>query len=217
MSLKYRYQDFTIGEHAIRLKLLRDLDQFDDPNNSAKEMGISREAWPLFGMVWASSEALAEKLLEENIRGKRILEVGCGMALVSHLLNARGADITAMDIHPLVGDFLRDNSTLNKTRDIPFHNLSWSEEDANLGKFDLIVGSDILYEPRHVKQLAGFMDRHTHPLAEVIVVDPDRGQGGLFHDGMIQKDFVCEGFRCDTSDHLGLPFTGRGYRYSRPG
>jgi uncharacterized UPF0146 family protein len=37
-------------------------------------------------------------MLKVDINGKRILEIGWGMALVSHVLNSRGADITAMDI-----------------------------------------------------------------------------------------------------------------------
>tara|TARA_B110000196_G_C21069312_1_gene626647 strand:+ start:607 stop:744 length:138 start_codon:yes stop_codon:yes gene_type:complete len=44
------------------------------------------------------------------------------MALVSHFLNARGADITAMDIYPVPGELLQSNTELNKTNPIPFQN-----------------------------------------------------------------------------------------------
>lgn len=215
MSLKYRFQRFQIGEHDIQLKLLRDLEQFSDPENSAKHLGISRAAWPLFGMVWASSEAMANYLLDYDFSDRKILEIGCGMALISHTLNAMGANISAMDIHPVVGEFLSDNTELNGTKDIPFHNASWSDPDVELGQFDLIVGSDILYEPKHVKHLADFIQRHAKDRSEVIIVDPDRGQGGAFHESMLQLGFDCRGFRPDTEDHLGIEYSGRGYRYFR--
>nr|WP_289054945.1 hypothetical protein [uncultured Psychrobacter sp.] len=54
------------------------------------------------------------------VAGKRILEVGYGMALSSLLLNHRRADITATDYHPTVEYFLDRNTTLNnnKTPDV---------------------------------------------------------------------------------------------------
>jgi len=213
--LKFRYQTFDVGPHEIRLRLLRDLDQYDDPHDTAKAAGISRKAWPLFGMVWASSEILAQLMLDHEISGKRILEIGCGMALVSHVLNARGADITAMDIHPVVGEFLADNTALNSQDPIPFMNASWGDDTVDLGRFDLILGADVLYEPKHVKTLAPFLDRHAGENTEIIILDPDRGQGDAFHESMHLRGFDCEGFRPGLKDHLEIEYSGRGYRYYR--
>jgi predicted nicotinamide N-methyase len=215
MPLRYRYQTFNIGEFEIRLRLLRDLEQFFDPEDEAKNAGISREAFPLFGIVWASSEVLAEHLREYDIAGKRILEVGCGMALVSHLLNARDADITAMDIHPTTGDLIEGNTALNGTAPIPFMNASWSDNTAELGVFDLIIGGDILYEPRHVKTLGHFLHRHAKTTSEVIIVDPDRGQLGNFHASMAGYGFSCDSITPDFSDHLAIPYRGQIHHYRR--
>ena len=55
---------------------------------------------------WDSSQVLARLMVDFNIEGKRILELGCGMALSSLLLNRRGGDITATDYHPQAGVFL---------------------------------------------------------------------------------------------------------------
>lgn len=129
------------------------------------------------------------------------------------MLNTRGANISAMDIHPVVGDFLKDNTELNGMNDIPFHNASWSDAKVELGYFDLVIGSDILYEPVHVKKLSAFMDRHVGPCGEVIVMDPDRGQGGKLHDDMISKGFNCNGFRTSFRDHFDAEYSGSGYRF----
>jgi ETFB lysine methyltransferase len=86
----------------------------------AENLGISTAMWPLFGIVWASSEVLAHHMFDYKIKGKRILEVGCGIALSSLMLNHRLADITATDYHPEVGPFLLKNILLNEGKPIPF-------------------------------------------------------------------------------------------------
>ncbi len=45
-------------------------------------------------------EGLALLMLDYDIKGKRILEMGCGIDLASLVLNSRRADITATDRHP---------------------------------------------------------------------------------------------------------------------
>ena len=104
-----------------------DLTQFDDDDGKAAAAGISREAFPLFGIIWASSELLAHLMLDQEIDDLRILEVGCGLGLASHVLNARGADITALDIHPITADYMCSNTALNSTPAIPFVTASWSD------------------------------------------------------------------------------------------
>ena len=63
--LKYRYQNFQVGDHEIRLRLLRDMDQFFDPDLSAQEAGISRAAWPLFGVATVYAQYRLASLYEQ--------------------------------------------------------------------------------------------------------------------------------------------------------
>src|SRR5680860_342426 len=106
LPLRLRYQTIEVGHTDIHLCTLRDNQQFNDPEGAADALGISSAAWPIFGVVWPSGLVLANHMLNYPIEGKRILEIGCGMALSSLLLNARQADITATDYHPEVEHFL---------------------------------------------------------------------------------------------------------------
>lgn len=133
MGLKYRYQEYQVGRHRIRLRTLRNLDQYTDTGGAAEAAGISREAFPLFGIVWGSAEVLANLLIKEQLSHKRVLEVGCGMGLASHLINALENNITAMDIHPITQELLDDNAALNNQRPISFFQGSWSDETLQLG------------------------------------------------------------------------------------
>ena len=50
-----------------------------------------------------------------------------------------------------------------------------------LGSFDLIIGSDILYERGHAALLAAMILRHAQPSAEVLITDPGRGNSASVH------------------------------------
>jgi len=119
--------------------------------------GISDRAIPLFGKVWPSSIALANLLFDSDITGQRILEVCCGLGLVSPQLKLHGADITAIEIHPIVGELLSRNFRLNRIEPVPFIATSGGGHHTDLGSFGLIVASDILYKPNHVRTLPLFL------------------------------------------------------------
>ena len=143
-SPRYRYQTIEFGDTDIHVKTLRDKQQFSDDENIAARLGLSSANWSLFGVVWPSGDALANVMFAYDVRGKRILEVGCGIGLASLVLNHRGADITATDRHPEVRPLLAINSTLNEDKEIPFVRTAWSDPRTELGEFDLIIGSDLL-------------------------------------------------------------------------
>lgn len=213
--MKFRYQDYSMGENRIRLRTLRDLDQYTDTNGAAEAAGISRDAFPLFGIVWASAEVLATLLLTEDLSDRSVLEVGCGMALASHTLNFMNVDVTAMDIHPITRELLDDNTTLNRQPTIPFVQGSWSDPELEIGTFDLIIGSDILYEPKHIAGLGDFLDRHVSTQGEVIIVDPDRGQSEPFIHDMETRGFRTRISEPEFVDELGIPYDGSIFRFRR--
>lgn len=215
MPIRDRYQTLDIGHLSIRLRLPADLDQFDETDGQARAAGISREAFPLFGIIWASSEVLAHLMLEESVQDRRILEIGCGMGLASHVLNALGADITALDIHPVTAEYMASNTALNDTPPVPFVAASWSDPSLELGEFDLIIGADILYEPRHIRHLPDFLSRHLAPDGEIMIVDPSRGQSEDLKKAMGIKGFHKESTALDFVDHLGVPYHGNLIRWRR--
>jgi predicted nicotinamide N-methyase len=108
------------------------------------------------------------------------------------VLARRGADVTASDHHPLAEEFLRENAAQNGLPPIAYRDAPWAAPDADpdLGRFDLIVGSDLLYEPDQPALLAGFLARHAAPTAEVIVADPGRSRLGAFGGLMAAQGYA---------------------------
>ncbi len=164
-----------LGGHDYRIRALSDLQQFADPHQLADRIGISSAQWSLFGQVWPAGRVLAEAMCTHDIVGKRILELGCDLGLSSLVLQQRHADITASDHHPLAKSFLRHNTAQNPLATIACCDLRWEIPDTVLGRFDLIIGSDILYESGHADLLAATVHRHALPDAEVLITDPGRG------------------------------------------
>ncbi|WP_163340725.1 methyltransferase domain-containing protein [Desulfopila sp. IMCC35008] len=212
--VRIRYQTIEIEDIDIHVRTLWDSQQYSDPDGIASRLGISSATWPLFGVVWGSSEVLAHLMVNHKIEGIRILEVGCGIGLASLVLNHRLADITSTDYHPEVQSFLQENTQLNNGPDIPFIRTAWADTNTSLGTFDLIRGSDLLYERDHAADLSHFIGQHSKTNCEVIIVDPGRGQSASFSKNMnkfgytISKTQVC-------SDILRKGVSGKILHYHR--
>lgn len=162
------------------LRVLSDHQQFADPDGHGHRMGISSAQWSLFGQLWPAGRQLAHAMRDIDIHGKRILELGCGIGLASLVLQRRGADIVATDVHPLAESFLAYNAALNQLPAVHFRQLHWDRPLPTLGEFDMIVASDVLYERDHASLLASVIERHARPKAEVLVTDPGRGNSAPF-------------------------------------
>lgn len=175
-SVRLNYQTIEFDHVDIHVRSLRDLQQFaDDAEQTAEAFGMPLSSWPLFGVLWDSGRVLAQFMSDFECGDKRILEVGCGIGLASLMLNSRNADITATDFHPEAGRFLAENVRLNRGRAIPFVRAGWADAESGLERFDLIIGSDLLYQQDDLDMLAQFIEQHAQPCCEVIVVDPGRG------------------------------------------
>ena len=180
------------GVADLHMRSLLDRQQFSDPLGAAAGQGISSAAWPMFGLLWPSGLQLAMRMALRPVRSdERILEIGCGLALASLVSHRRGADITASDCHPLSASFLTENLRLNGLAPMRYRHGHWAAASADAqtlelveGQFDLIIGSDLLYEPDDSGSLADFIARHAAPGALVWLVDPNRGNRPAFNRRM---------------------------------
>jgi predicted nicotinamide N-methyase len=215
------------GEDDLVIRSLLDLRQHADPQGAAERLGISSAQWPLFGLLWPSGAHLAARLaLRPVVLAERILEIGCGLGLASLVGHRRGADVTASDIHPLAAAFLLENLRLNQLPPMKYRHGPWAAPAVPAagdvdGEFDLIIGSDVLYERDERAVLSHFIQRHAAPVAEVWIVDPDRGNRPAFNREMAAQGFDREEVRLGHALPVGagtLPvYKGRLLVYRRNG
>lgn len=207
-TLRLSYQTLEFGFTDVHVCTLRDNQEFDDPQGIAAKLGISSASWPLFGIIWPSALVLAHHMYHYKAGTKRILEVGCGMALASLLLNKLSANITATDYHPEVQTFLLRNTLLNGSKAIAFEQANWADDTDTLGLFDVIIGSDLLYEDEHIDLLARFIESHARPSCEVILVDPGRGRKNKLTRRMQTYGFSSSHLKPVHTDYLVTGFKG---------
>jgi predicted nicotinamide N-methyase len=214
------------GAEDVHLQCLADKQQFYDPQGEAEQIGIPPAFWSLFAVVWPSALQLADLMARWSLQpNERVVEMGCGLALPSLVLHRRGFDVTATDFHPLTAQFLADNVKLNGLTPLRYLPAKWGAErqatDDQLAlpiaeRFDLLMGSDLLYERSAVQPLTAFIARHAQPNATVLIVDPDRGHRAVFKKAMRERGFSCEEKRLQADATAGREaFKGRLLTFSR--
>lgn len=220
------------GVADLQIRSLLDRQQYADPLGEALRLGISTAAWPMFGLLWPSGAQLAAHLALRPVQaGERILEIGCGLALASLVAHRRGADVTASDCHPLAAAFLVENLRLNGLAPLKYRHAQWGGTSAPWtprgsagadaatalrGEYDLVIGSDLLYEPDARATLADFIEGHAAPEAEIWVLDPQRGNRPAFHRQMAAHGFgLTQTDMGRASTGLAVAYRGRLLRYRR--
>ncbi len=214
-ELRYLYQTIEIGELEIHIRSLRDTCEYQDDNDEASDVGINDTLWSIFGVLWPCSSVLANLVNEKETKDLKILEVGCGLALSSIVLSLKGADITVTDYNPASEEFLSENTRINKCNEIPFVRADWNHDISKLGRFDLIIGSDLLYERGHASSLSNFINNHSKETCEVIIVDPNRGNQNDFTKEMEQLNFKHNSLRKVFLDHHKFEFKGQIHSYTK--
>lgn len=211
-----KFQNIAVaGGGKLEIRSLLDRQQYADPYGAAAAAGISPACWSLFGQVWPSAQKLADLMQRWEIGGRRVLEIGCGLGLASLVIHRRCHDITASDCHPLAAAFLQANLRLNDLPALKYRTGHWGRPNPALGAFDLIVGSDILYERDHPEQLVAFLQQHAAPRAEILIVDPNRSNRAAFTRSMAHLGFAMTETRLDVPLEDGSPYRGRLLHYRR--
>lgn len=215
LGYQVRKLDVEVGAFKGQIRALSDRMQFHDPDGTAEQAGICDASWSMFGQLWPASQVLAEAMKYIDLKGRRVLELGCGLGLPSLVLQYRGADITASDHHPLSEEFLNYNTALNNLPIIPYIDLPWSDLNPEQERFDLIIGSDLLYEPNHAELLAAVIGELANPTAKVLISCPGRGYRNRFSRFMQDLGFDLDEQRVPFSMGEKPPYKGRLLVYQR--
>ncbi len=161
---------------------------------------LLEELSPYFGCLWPSARALAQYLLSEDIERDgpvHVLEVGCGLAFPSLALasTVKASRILATDFHPEVPQFLTRNLERNgiSPGKFEYRKLDWTARDAaEIGRFGLVIGSDVLYEKAHPADVADALVSWVRPGGRIIVADPVRPYLQGFVDEMRARGYSAE-------------------------
>src|SRR5262245_47075946 len=127
---------------------------------------------PYWAVLWRSGVALARELEKLDLRGRRVVELGCGLGVPSIAAARAGAEVLATDAEPGAIEAALRNAQENGVQ-IDAATADWSHPDELVarGPFDLAIGADILYERQSVTALLSLLPRLG---SEVLIADPGR-------------------------------------------
>lgn len=216
MSMKYDKAifDIELGAFQLKIETFKDLDQTidtlcDSLDEESSVDPLSEDMCPYFGVVWPAALALSKYLIRhrDRIKGKEILELGCGLAIPSFVAHAYGANILASDFHGDVENFLKKNQMLNNSY-FNYERLNWRENLNDHKQFDIVMGSDVLYESRHPNDVANALLKFVKPGGEIILADPGRSYLQSFVNSMQSLGFKeeLEPIHVDNNDIFLLRF-----------
>ena len=166
-------ESITVGNIRFTLCMIRSLDEALD--HYVKVSPSDTDRIPYFTRLWESAQALAGYIAEQHewFSGKRVLELGCGLGLPSLCAARCGARVTASDFHPDNRAFFLRNARLNGLSAIDYHRMDWRQPDLT-GTFDILLGSDLIYEKEMVSPLVDCVKQYLAPSGTFLYADPGR-------------------------------------------
>lgn len=160
---------------------------------------VEDERLPYWADVWPAARILATHLAARQGHGRRLLELGCGAGLVATVATRSGYEVTATDYYEDSLEFTRLNVAANTGIWPETRLVNWRKLPTDLGRFDAVVGSDLLYEKEYGVLVARAIDVTLGAHGEAIIADPGR---------IAARDFLEEAARrgLRLSSHERLPF-----------
>ncbi|CAN5627685.1 hypothetical protein BH23GEM6_BH23GEM6_03700 [soil metagenome] len=144
------------------------------------------ERLPYWAELWPSAKSLSRYLIDNPPPGP-IIELGCGLALPSLVLLARGGEaggVLATDYYSDALEFARTNAARNDLPELATRLLDWRDPALEGQTFATVLAADVLYERRNADSLSKLIPRIVRPGGSLLLADPGRAYREHFDNRM---------------------------------
>ncbi len=154
------------------------------------------ERLPYWADIWPSSRALAGVIRGLEGHGRSLIELGCGIGLVSVTALRAGFHVTASDYYADALEVTRLNA-LRLAHDadarLTARSIDWRALPDDLGTFDVVCAADVLYEREYAELVADVLVRALTHNGEAWIADPGRVALDAFRQacrerGLVERD-----------------------------
>ncbi|GIW99707.1 MAG: SAM-dependent methyltransferase [Pirellulaceae bacterium] len=142
---------------------------------------------PFWAATWRAAEGLSRFLERLPLRGRRVLELGCGSGRVGLAAAALGAHVVLTDVVELALEVARLN-TWQVRESVQILPLLWGEQVLSAeAPFPIIVASDVVYDPALFEPLEKCARAHLAPGGTLLVSEPYRHTGDHFAQWIVRR------------------------------
>ena len=160
-------RDMVIDGKPFRFIVPGSIERFIDPEDPLQD-------FPLWAKIWYAGAVLAGHLNNMPVEtGKRLLEIGAGIGVAGVVAAVAGHDVTLTDYNTDALNFARANAHINNCSHVQVDRLDWKKPDLE-GRFDTIVGSEVIYRTEDVLLLLHLFQRYLKPDGRVILAEEMR-------------------------------------------
>jgi len=170
----------SIGGRRFKFFVPKSLDPFLDKEDVFSE-------FPLWSKIWEASIVLANHVENTPVDPrKHLLEIGCGIGLVGIVAAGYGHRVTMTEYNRDALNFARANARVNHTSEaseLGIVELDWTKPGLE-GRFDTILGSEVIYKEEYFEPLLGLFRRYLKPGGEIILAEGLRKTTVAFFERM---------------------------------
>jgi len=206
-SLRALDQRFMLVEEPVEMPFGRvTLEKPRSADDLISEADFAKdERLPYWADLWSASIILAS-FIETALGGAgaphptgaapvdgrrpRALELGCGLGLVTIAALRAGYDVTATDYYADATLITARNALRNTGRAPTTRMVDWRALPDDLGRYELVVAADVLYEPPHATLVSEVIARALAPGGRALLADQGRVALSAFLDASAARGLV---------------------------
>ncbi len=216
-----RFEPLTVNGVTLELLQIEDMDAYvqeltkDLPEDTPPEL-------PFWAKVWRTALLASYFVQKLEPAGRTMLEIGAGVGVCGLFAAARGFQVTITDMHPDAVLFSRIAVLRNDLADrVRVRRLDFTRDRLD-ERFDIILGSEVLYKDDQARALVKFLGAHLRddPAAEIVLAREYTRKAKKFFK-LIDKDYAHQclsigyqgGPRAGTPEECGTGGTAGGDRH----
>lgn len=192
---KTQIQQRRLSDKLYVMETIRSLDEAIDTlcdalTEEEQNDPFAEDLCPYFGILWPAAEALSIYLNDhpELVKNKTVLELGAGLGYPSLVATQLGANVLCTDYHPDVEEYFQRNCRHSNIA-CKYQRLNWRDPNQDIGLFDVVMGSDVLYESKHAREVARGLIHFLRPGGKILLSDPGRNYLQPFLEAMKAENY----------------------------
>lgn len=184
----------------------------DDP--AVQSASRASDYMPYWAFLWPGACLLADHVLAQTWpAGSRVIELGCGLGLAGLAALAAELHVTFTDYSPAALSVAKHNAQLNGFTNFDTRIVDWRQPPRE--SFELVLGADVLYEPRCLPDILHVLNSVLAPDGEACLSDPMRGVADRFPELSRAQGFRVRTESAEAIGADGRTVSGRIFRVDR--